>query len=87
MNKEEMDAEYDIIKKVNVEFEVRAHQDEGDEMISCCIPATDTYFSAKSWEDVNKKSGAMIKSFINFWNEYNNNGEKKDFSRMKRDAS
>jgi hypothetical protein len=68
--------------KISIEFEIEIIQEQCDEMFSCHIPATDAYFSAKKYDDISKTGEAMIKSFINYWNEYNNNGEKKNFSSM-----
>ncbi len=38
------------------------------------IPATDAYFDAKTEEDVKRKGNAMVKSFVQFWKEENENG-------------
>ena len=55
--------------KVNVEFEINSKS--SDEWIHCHIPEIDTYFSAKSEDDVIRKGKAAIKSFVQYWNEQN----------------
>jgi hypothetical protein len=74
---------YETSKTVEVGFEVQIHQHDSDEVYSCYVPAIEQYFSARNVDDIERKTRAFVKMYIDFWNEYNNNGEKKDFSFMK----
>ena len=55
----------------SIPFEIQTHQGEEDEMVSCFIPAINTYFSAKSFDDVDRKVNVMIKIWVNYFNEMN----------------
>jgi hypothetical protein len=66
MRNDVINEDYTTIKTTSVNFEVKAHQGEEDEMISCYIPAIDAYFSATRWADVDRIAGAMIKSFLHY---------------------
>lgn len=50
--------------KVNLEFEVEMTQDEGDEIISCYIPEIDSHFSANTVKEIDERTKALVKSFI-----------------------
>ena len=78
-----MEKIYDTVQKITAEFEVQTHQGQCDEMISCFIPATNMYFSARTAEDVTRKGRAMIQMFVKLWNEYNQSDAPKDFTFMK----
>lgn len=82
MNKEETNSKYTGTITTTPDFEIKTIEEKNG-MFSCWIPAVDSYFSASSIEEISSRGSAMIKAFIQFWNEYNNNGQPKDFSSMK----
>lgn len=70
-----MNNEYTEETTVTVKFTVKTDQHESDEMISCFIPEINTYFSAKTPEDVQRKASVMIKSWVGYFNEKNQKGK------------
>lgn len=47
--------------EVKLNFEVKAEQGEGDEMISCSIPSIDISFMVKSWNDIERIAQKILK--------------------------
>lgn len=75
---------YDISETINVGFEVQIHRDKDGSISHCYVPEIEQYFSTKNQDEIERKTSAFVKMYISFWDEYNNNGEKKDFSSMKK---
>lgn len=62
---------HDTVHTAQVPFEIQSHQHEEDEMISCFIPAINTYFSVRKFSDIEEKANALIKIWVNHFNEEN----------------
>ena len=62
---------YDNEITVSMDFQVKTHQGQCDEMISCYIPSIRQYYSAKTHEDVIRKGQAIMTLYIRFFNEHN----------------
>lgn len=67
-----MKSEHENRMVINVPFTIE-YTERDNSMYSCFIPETNIRFSAKEYEDIQKKGSAMIKILVDHFNKTNQN--------------
>jgi hypothetical protein len=56
---------------IPIDFEIEIKKDPSNETFHCYVPEIDSYYFAKTEEDIQEIGSALIKAWIQFWRDQN----------------